>query len=53
MRRLVVLAAIVAAVLLPSSVRADEPMPTGTILSGSGETPVSPQVDYGCVGAAA
>lgn len=52
MRRLVALAAIsVLALALPAPVPASESMPSGRILSGAGETPASPEVDYGCAGA--
>ena len=54
MRRLVVLSAIAAlALALPPSVRAGEPLRSGTILSGTGETPGNPWVRgmEGCVGA--
>ena len=52
--RILVLAALAAALLttLPSAVRADEPLRSGTIVSGTGETPVNPWVRgmEGCVG---
>ncbi len=56
MRRLLVLTAIpILLVVAPPSVRADEPLRSGTIHGGVGETPISPWVRgaEGCVSAAA